>query len=156
MLLSRALKYRICVVPRWQRSAWIFSITLMLMVSIWLWQTDWMVQQRLLQTLLSLVVLIQGGHVWRVQRTASICATVYEDGRWIFEPRLPSSSPPQALPIGEPIRLTRASKITSWVLCLHFRYAKSSRWYWVFRDELSDADYRRICLAIRYCQLHAV
>ncbi|MCY7296612.1 protein YgfX [Alteromonas sp. a30] len=166
MLLSRALKYNVRIKPRLYRFTFVSLMELIFLGSVWTWQFNWFTGQEWIQLLLTLCVLLHWFQSYRHQLHHAVSVTLSEDGRWVFAPqtKLASSaikhghkhSHYSGLPRGEPLRLSRYSKATSWLLWIHIKYNKKQHWFWVFRDEVSDHDYRRLCLAIRYCQHHNV
>lgn len=148
MLLSNASKYKIRITPRVHRPAFIMIMGLVLISSIWFWPPATFPFQRPVQSVLTLLLIVQISLQMKHRARAVMEVTLFEDGRWVFH----SANALPHVPIEEPLRLTSSSKANSALLWLHIRYAKYPKWFWIFSDEVSDEDYRKLCLAIRYCQ----
>nr|WP_232848501.1 protein YgfX [Bowmanella yangjiangensis] len=108
----------------------------LLIASVWLWQPSVLPWQTVWQMLVSLVLLglfyrqVQMRPEWGV-------ANVSERGEWQW---LNNHS--------VPMQITSDSRATSWLLfiCLQdVLDSKQHRYLCIFRDAVSEADYRRLC-----------
>ncbi|MFQ3235425.1 MAG: hypothetical protein ACI9C4_000983 [Paraglaciecola sp.] len=137
-----ASKYRIEFTPS-RIQYWSFvALVLVLMLSIYMWQHDIMPYQGAFQ--IACIGLL-GGYAWRCwQRRASqpqrFAAVVSYLGEWTYLDQRSMAN----------WSLSPHSKITSLVLWVHLKpkLAGTPCWQWVFRDQVSEQDYRRLCRCI--------
>jgi hypothetical protein len=135
-------KYRIEFAPsRIQYWSFVAGV-LVFMLSIYLWQQDIMPYQGLVQIM---CIVLLGGYAWRFWRQSAsqpqrFAAVVSYQGEWTY---LDQRSQPNW-------QLSPDSKITSLVLWIHLqpKLAGKPCWQWVFRDQVSEQDYRRLCRCI--------
>ncbi len=183
MLLLSASKYRIEITPSRYRLAFILLFELILLVYVWLWEPNWFPYQMAVQVLLSLLLLIHAVQACKTSLKSASVISLYQDGRWLYlaEPSVDyasfdaaslgsvssdKSSPEEIIKTenkhdignkaGIQWRISPRSRFTDWLIWLHLSGNGKQHWFWVFRDEVPDADYRRICLAIRYSHQHGV
>lgn len=155
MLLSNALKYNLQITPHYFRPALSIIMGLIAISSLWFWPSETFPFQFTAQVVLTFLLLIHTYQQFQQRLCIPVNATLFEDGRWVFHESAGLEKHIH-VPLNEPLRLTQKSRVTSRVLWLNIRHAKHPRWFWVFRDEVSDEDYRRLCLAIRFCQQERV
>ncbi|MFT6952292.1 MAG: hypothetical protein ACJAUL_003454 [Paraglaciecola sp.] len=112
------------------------------MLSIYLWQQDIMPYQPLFQIV---CIALLGGYAWHfwrqnVSQPQRFAAVVSYQGEWTYLDQRPRSN----------WLLSPDSKITSLVLWIHLqpKLVGEPCWQWVFRDQVSEQDYRRLCRCI--------
>ena len=146
MLLLNALKYRVQVTPRLYRISLVLILELLFILSVWLWEPNWFPYQIWFQIGLTGLLLIHGWQSWNNRVQKSIVFSVYQDGRWLYLSDSPDGD--QAIHW----QMSKQSRFTDWLIWIHLTGLGKSHWFWIFRDEVSDEDYRRICLAVKYSQ----
>lgn len=114
----------------------------LLLFSVYSWPQGIFPWQGLVQGLLVIVLIAYGITTWPKQTPLQVSlsgngAWLDGHGQW---------------------QLHKASRMTSWLLWIKLLATAEnsggpSRDIWVFRDAVTDDDYRRLCLAIRYQQV---
>jgi hypothetical protein len=135
-------KYRIEFAPS-RIQDWSFvALVLVLMLSVYLWQQDIMPYQGIFQMLCIVLLGCYAWYSWRqsASKAQRFAAVVSYQGEWTY---LDQRSVPNWI-------LSPDSKITGLVLWIHLqpRLAGKPCWKWVFRDQVSEQDYRRLCRCI--------
>lgn len=146
MLLSSALKYRVQVTPHRYRLQFVLLLELLLVISVWLWDPNWFPHQIWVQIALTMLLLIHGWQSIINRLQAPVVFSMYQDGRWLYL----SDSPDGNRAIQW--QMSQHSRFTDWLVWIHLKGLGRSHWFWIFRDEVGDEEYRRICLAVKYCQ----
>jgi hypothetical protein len=137
-------KYRIEFILSKIGSATLSIAFIILLVSIWLWQPNLLPYQIVFQILFSfLLVFLYFQHNKRYQSQQFCPITLNEKGQWIELTQHQSSW-----------QITQSSRMTRVLLFVHLQSALSQqhKWILIFNDQVTDADYRRLCRAILYQQ----
>jgi hypothetical protein len=133
-------KYKISIASNRWHAAIQITIGGLLGSSVWLWQPV-MPHQWLLQLAICVTVV---GYFFSTSKASSQGAEqtvlLSEEGRW-------QSLLPESDDMGEV--LTAKSRFTSWMLWLHLQATcGEQRWLWVYRYQLSEDSFRRMCRII--------
>ena len=106
-----------------------------------------MLYQFWIQSLLAILVL--SGAVVAVRHKGkydqAFVALVSQQGDWTYLSQQDNTS----------WQFSQRSRLTGWVLWIHISSkigVGQSRWHWIFRDQVSEQDYRRLCRCILYQQ----
>ncbi|UAA40067.1 hypothetical protein KIH87_06870 [Paraneptunicella aestuarii] len=155
MSFSIESKYRIQVTPARFRAYSIVTIGAVFISSVWLWQPDWLPMQLYMQLLLTLLLLIHTYQLLRKRWRTGFVLSLMPDGRMqsLCELDNTGSDKQFALLLNPGIQwqISSRSRAIPWCLWLHLTNMQQQKlWVCLYSDELSDADYRRLCLAIRY------
>ena len=141
------LKSRIEFAPSRKRYIYLLVLYALMVLSLFSWQQDTFVYQLWIQVFGALVLMLLAfralGESRRDNRLFVVIIT--EQGEWLYVDRSEQSS----------WQLTRHSRISSQVLWLHLEpkiAGSKPRWLWVFNDQVSEQDYRRLCRCILYQQ----
>ncbi|MDN4500863.1 protein YgfX [Alteromonadaceae bacterium BrNp21-10] len=129
--------YRISINPSkmWQRLQIAFYGLLIL--SVWCWQPHIISYQWLLQIALSLgIMLLLYQQLQQLAFTSVVSLST--EGQWLD------------LSQQRAFNITRASRVTPWLLWIQLQSSVSSQrqWCWICRDAVSDDDYRRLARII--------
>jgi hypothetical protein len=119
-------------------------------ISLWLWKTPIFAYQWLVQTVLSVVIFIAAlRHIRHEMAQAEVSATFSPQGEWDYHAAEAEDK------LAGQWRISAKSRVTEWLIWLHLRSVidpKQSHWCMVFYDQLSPADYRRLCRAVLFVQ----
>ncbi len=132
-------KYRIETQSSVDRQRAVLAIHVLILLSIWLWQPHSFSYQQFVQWALSLlcgVSLIR----WLIRPPAEYIFSVSEEGDWQW-----------GQPDQPPRLLAPQSRVTGWVLliCLQDKLSgATAERLLLFRDQLSEQNYRRLCRII--------
>lgn len=141
--------------------------------TIWLWE-DWFVSpdagiQTLVQMGLSVLMLLL---CWQRIRSPAIhgllVLSLSDTGQCLvlgFEPE--SSTVPtshRSAPFSQemlafmahPWQITERSRLLPGMLWLHFKSGNRVYSTWLFKDEVSERDFRRLCRVVRYCHQYGL
>lgn len=139
-------KFRLEFAP--SRLAVLFQVItyLILLMSVFFWQSNIFPYQLLLQATLACIIVHLGitktlAEMMRVQSPV-ICSI---DGQWLEMTR--------GAQVGW--KITSRSRISSLLLFIHLVSpinAKHQKWCLIFRDQLSERDFRRLCRAVIFQQ----
>ena len=140
-------KYRIEFKASRQRYYYLVAFYCLLFVSIFSWQPNIILYQFWIQLFFAILVL--SGAVFAVQHNGkynqAFVAVVSQQGDWTYLSQQDDTS----------WQFTQRSRLTSWVLWINLSSkigVGKSRWHWIFRDQVSEQDYRRLCRCILYQQ----
>jgi hypothetical protein len=141
------LKYRIEFTPSRKRYIYLLVLYGLLVLSLFSWQQDTFVYQLWVQVFSALVLMLLAlrafGEAHRDNRLFVVVIT--EQGEWLYVEHAEQSS----------WQISERSRISSEVLWLHIEpkiAGSKARWLWVFNDQVSEQDYRRLCRCILYQQ----
>jgi hypothetical protein len=119
---------------------------LVVLLSVWLWQTNVLAFQLVIQVALSIFLIrFFYQHFIDYIRTPRPAVTFDQQGQWTEVIQGQGSS----------WRLTAHSRLTAGVLFVHLVSAldpKHCKWLLLFKDQLNQRDYRRVCRVIIYQQ----
>jgi hypothetical protein len=140
-------KYRIEFKASRQRYYYLVAFYCLLFVSIFSWQANIILYQFWIQS--SIAILVVAWAVFAVlhkgKYNQAFVALVSQRGDWTYLSQQDDTS----------WQFSQRSRLTSWVLWIHISSkirVGQSRWHWVFRDQVSEQDYRRLCRCILYQQ----
>ena len=140
-------KYRIEFKASRQRYYYLVAFYSLLFVSVFSWQADIIIYQVWLQlfsaTLVVMAAVVAIKHTDKSNR--AFVALVSQQGDWTYLSQQDNTS----------WKLSQRSRLTSWILWIHISEkigVGESRWHWIFRDQVSEQDYRRLCRCILYQQ----
>lgn len=140
-------KYRVEFKSSRQRYYYIVAFYCLLFVSIFSWQADVIIYQFWLQLFFAILVLTGAAMALhnKGKYTQAFVALVTQQGDWTYLSQQDDTS----------WQFTQRSRLTPWILWIHISSkigGSESRWHWIFRDQVSEQDYRRLCRCILYQQ----
>lgn len=176
MLFSNESKYRIAIDFHAKdgspskvmslRSSFIALLCLLPFTTIWLWE-PWFFQGQLwVQGALSLLLIVFYWQTLRTSKTAGkIVISVTEFGQCrvlatdaavpiYASSGLRSVSAQSRDLLAFSWQITARSRLLPYAIWLNLRSGRRVIGMWVFRDELPQRDFRRLCVIVRYCQKH--
>lgn len=136
---SAVSKYRIETHYSVFRQRAVLAVHVLILLSVWLWQPDSFSYQQAVQWSLSLLCAVSLTR-WLSRTPAERIFTVSEEGDWQW-----------GLPGQTERLLAPQSRVTAWVLliCLQDKLSGSvAERLMLFRDQLSEQNYRRLCRII--------
>jgi hypothetical protein len=138
-------KYRIEIKPSKYQGYFILSFYALCAVSVILWQPSGPPWQWLLQASLIIVLVVGAYYAWmQFRHNMKLRIVMLSDvGEWLY-----LDDENQAY-----WQMTHHCRITSLLLWVNLlpKLASSGRadcWLWIFRDQVSEQDYRRLCRII--------
>ena len=155
MLYLPESKYRITVTPARYRAIYILFFGAVLITSVWLWQPNWLPYQFVIQLMLSglLLIYLRQQLTRRLQQPFIVSLSPDGQFRALSDGFSDDHSEHGWQNPGIQWQLSSQSRATDFMLWLHLtNFQQQRQWVCIFRDEVSDEDYRRLCLAIKYQQ----
>jgi len=149
------------------RSGFITVLCALPFSTIWLWE-PWFFQGQLwVQWLLSLLLM---GFYWQTLRSSKAAGQMVLSVAEFGQCRVLASeaaNPIYGLSLLRPVsvqsrellafswQITSRSRLLPNALWLNLRSGRRATGVWLFRDELHERDYRRLCVIVRFCQKYA-
>jgi uncharacterized membrane protein YeiB len=140
-------KYRIEFKASRQRYYFLVAFYCLLLISVFSWQANIVVYQVWIQLFSAILVVMAAVVAFKNtdKYNQAFVALVSQQGDWTYLSQQNNTS----------WQLSQRSRLTSWILWIHIS-AKigvgQSRWHWIFKDQVSERDYRRLCRCILYQQ----
>jgi len=141
------LKYRIEFSPSRKRYIYLLVLYALLLLSLFSWQQGIFAYQLWVQVFSALLLMLLGVRALGESRRDNqlFAAVITEPGEWVYVDHAQQSS----------WQLSGRSRIGFGVLWLHLEpkiAGRKAHWLWVFNDQVSVQDYRRLCRCILYQQ----
>ena len=140
-------KYRIEITPSRLQTKLFCVAYGVLVASVFVWQPNVLTYQKLWQGITVLLITIYFLRRWRDRERSDIIVQVSYLGEWNYLDQRPDAN----WWIGEQSKMLGGLLLIQLIPFLQRHQQKadsSSHWCWVFRDRVSEQDYRRLCRCI--------
>ena len=139
-------KYRVEVVPSRLKIILLVTLWGLVLLSVFHWQADIFPYQQLLQTCFALITLLLAyRNLQNAAKSLPFSISFSQQGEWNYLDKEMQFQ----------WQITEKSKLSSWLVWLQLRSPvdpNQGHWLVIFKDQVSEADYRRLCRAILYQQ----